>query len=119
MREIKFRQAIFEGGKFLRFHYWGFVGYKHEFIGPIKISGINCQYDIKKSDQHIGLKDKNNKSIFEKDIYKEGRQLLQVIFSSGSFMGDYANGSSLRFIAYEDIEIIGNVHESIDFAKAT
>ena len=113
MKEIKFRQAIFEGDKFIRFHHWGYVGYRAEFIGPIKIFGINCQYDIKESDQYIGLEDKKNKSIFEKDIYKEGKRLLQVIFSSGSFMGDYANGSALRFIAYEDIEIIGNMHENL------
>ena len=48
--------------------------------------------------------------IFEGDQYLEGKRLWTVVWATGCFMGDYANGSGQRYINYEDIEICGNIH---------
>jgi len=119
MRDIKFRQAIFKDGKFDRFHYWGYVGHKEEFIGPINISGINLPYDVRGSDQFIDKKDYNDNDLWENDIIKDvdGDILLvtwnrlRVRFSlkheDGSMFG-YHFGSIDKGAPFHRI---GNIHE--------
>lgn len=114
---IKFRQAIFEKGKFARWHYWGFIGHRSEFIGPLTISGINLQYKIMDSQQFSGEKDIFNKNIYEGDkIINQGRNNKfphPIIFYEGRFLGDYG-GLYYDFaqeIERERIEVVGNIHE--------
>jgi len=114
---IRFRQAIFENGKFIRWHYWGFIGFRNEFIGPITIAGINIKCDVMDSQQFTGEKDINNVDIYEGDkIINQSRNERHphpIVFIEGKFVGDYG-GLYYDFsqeIERERIEVVGNIHE--------
>jgi len=128
MKELKFRQAIFKDGKFIRFHYWGFVGYRNEFIRPINISGINLPYTILESEQYIGQKDNMGKDIFKGDIFKTLKGIVGII--------DYHHNKTFYYFKHKNIwgsgskyviksipwiikngEIIGNIHENKELLK--
>lgn len=64
MREIKFRQAIMRNGKFVSWHYWGFIS-EGNFSSP-----SNDWVMGEKSLQFTGLKDKNGKEVYEGDILR-------------------------------------------------
>ncbi len=128
MKKIKFRQAIFENNKFIRFHYWGFVGYRDEFIGPIEISGINCQYDIKESEQYIGQKDKIEKEIFKGDVFKTVKGIIGIIdyhYNKTFYYFKHKNiwGDSSKYVTksipwiIKNGEIIGNIHKNKELLK--
>lgn len=63
MRDIKFRQPIFDKGKFYKWHYWGFIG-GDQFVGVI--SPISDA--MKTSQQYTGLKDSQNIEEYYGDI---------------------------------------------------
>ena len=69
MREIKFRQPIYDKkGNFIRFHYWGWMS-EGAFITPLSM-GHNVKKE--KGLKFTGLRDKNGKEIFEGDILSGG-----------------------------------------------
>ena len=114
---LKFRQAIFEKGKFARWHYWRFIGYRNDFIRPIIISGIKLQYKIMDSQQYTGERDFYDKEIYEGDkITNQSRNNKDphpIIFFKGKFLGNYG-GLFYDFsqeIEIERIKVVGNIHE--------
>jgi len=131
-REIKFRQLVKKG----QWHYWGFLEtdrYKG-FITPLTSTGD--KYQIPESSQFTGLKDKNGKEIYERDIVKmidspsnwtfkgdEKETLWEVVFENGMFIPK--NGETY-YNDFEDCygeeiflgnnwsyyEVIGNIYEN-------
>jgi len=122
MREIKFRQAIFSDGKFLKWHYWGFID--NSFVGVVS----PLEEAIKHSQQFTGLHDKNGEEIWEGDIidgiFVEGDEFgkSEVIFQDGAFSLKLKYGQR-EYIPclYEandnHIKVIGNIYENGDLLK--
>ncbi len=74
MRKIKFRQAIFQNSEFNHWHYWGFVGYRDEFVGPITITGLRNTYKVQPSERYTGIKDEEGLEIdwWDGDLLRKG-----------------------------------------------
>lgn len=74
--------------------------------------------------EYTGLKDKNNKEIYEGDILFEsfGERYYKVIFENGSFRaefkGDFEEHSfDLIDVAAQGCEIVGNIYENPELLK--
>lgn len=122
MREIKFRawvkekKAIFE---VISIDYvTKKVTYLLERVGHL----LNIRHD-KFNDiglmQYTGLKDKNNKEIYEGDILFEsfGERNHKVVFENGSFRaefkGDFEEYSfDLIDVVAQGYEVVGNIYEN-------
>lgn len=117
MREIKFRQPIFDNGKFIKFHYWGTLDKGLSFIAPITGKGD----DIRKSQEYTGQNDKNGNEIWEGDITNMGVIEFQ---NNLNWDGGGSEHSGFYFKTYEDCgdlewydclidcEVIGNVWQN-------
>ena len=134
-RPIKFRQAIFKDGKFHHWHYWGYVSHRDEFVAPITIGqqSWNKTYDVKDSQQYIGLRSgpvSTGKEIYEGDIIKASYESEEPDICEVAYLGD--NGypafdlvpyletdcNSLSYYkAVGDMAVIGNIHENPELLK--
>lgn len=119
MREMKFRMPIFENGKFKQWHYWGWCGIEDEFISP------HQGYRKSPSYQFTGLKDKNDKDIYEGSIIihngRNGYKPHEVIFdvTKAAFCGSYGINYPLQEGEFysQSIEVVGNIHETPELLK--
>ena len=113
MRQIKFREPIFNNdGSFDKFHYWGFVD-EGSFTG---ISDLDIAKE--KSQEYTGLKDKNNKEIYEGDVYVNHIGNTNYI-NFVEFKADvgYELGEMDIKGKINSVRIIGNIYENPELIK--
>jgi uncharacterized phage protein (TIGR01671 family) len=113
MRPIKFR-VWYRGHLYDRANLYIEPDYTRVEI--IKGRGNNVHTDSEKAKlmQFTGLLDKNGKEIYERDVYKIGDKIFEVIFESGAFVlkhGTEKNRHRLHNATHNG-EVIGNVCEN-------
>nr|DAP15138.1 MAG TPA: YopX protein [Caudoviricetes sp.] len=122
MREIKFRawvkekKAIFE--VILIDYVTKKVTYLLERVGHLLSIRDAKFYDVELM-QYTGLKDKNNKEIYEGDILFEsfGERYYKVVFENGSFKAEVEGDFEEYFFDLIDVvaqgyEVVGNIYEN-------
>lgn len=69
-------------------------------------------------EQCTGLKDKNDKLIYEGDIVDDGEQYTKIVFDKSCFCYDDGSGfyDDLDFY-YTHCEVIGNIHENSELLE--
>lgn len=121
MREIKFR------GKCMFSNEWvyGDLIHKRHDRNALMIQdekGLGSDVVPESVGQFTGLRDKNNKEIYEGDIVlsklKRARkydEILQICFDDSEYCGKDKHGSSTSLSLLEDyhtVEVIGNIHDN-------
>ena len=120
MREIKFRAFIKELNEIREVEYINFLKKMISFPNKFcKEYYLNADFDEIELMQYTGLKDKNNKEIYEGDILFEsfGEKYYKVVFENGSFRaefeGDFEEHSfDLIDVVAQGCEIVGNIYEN-------
>ena len=127
MREIKFRawvkekKAIFE--VILIDYVTKKVTYLLERVGHL-LSIRDAKFNDVELMQYTGIKDKDNKEIYEGDILFEsfGERYYKVVFENGSFKAEF-NGDfdeysfDLIDVVAQGCEIVGNIYENSELIK--
>jgi hypothetical protein len=127
MREIKFRawvkdrKAIFE--VVLINYVTKKVTYLLERVGHL-LSIRDAKFNDVELMQYTGLKDKNNKEIYEGDILFEsfGERYYKVVFENGGFRaefkGDFDEHSfDLIDVVAQGCEVVGNIYEDSELME--
>jgi uncharacterized phage protein (TIGR01671 family) len=100
MRKIKFRAWDKEKGML---HYDGI------FNSPNFFDNSNLM-------QFTGLKDKNEKEIYEGDVVKDVGIIGEIIYVECSFRINPEGNKKIEFteslLNYDNLEVIGNIHEN-------
>ena len=120
MREIKFRAWIKEVDEIREVEYINFwkkmISFPNKFC---KEYYLNADFDEIELMQYTGLKDKNNKEIYEGDIVKlranHGIGVVKYYDEWGAFVIEYIKPRPLAVLGNyykENIEILGNIYEN-------
>ena len=124
MREIKFR-AWHKGKKIIGNVLGIDILHKEIFFSN---ENVDCyeHVDFKNIElmQYTGLKDKNNKEIYEGDILSDGnvKNLYKVIFKNGRFITEY-NGDFEEYsfdlidVVAQSCEVVGNIYENPELTE--
>jgi len=109
MRELKFRIWCEEWNKFL---YWGYVD---DMLVPAQLPDHSLLYIEEHSEQRLNIFDINGYAPYEKDIIRnyrpDGTYTVEVIHDMEEWLQNYGYAEE-EFAEYNEIEIIGNVHEN-------
>lgn len=127
MREIKFRAWVKEKKAIFEVILIDYVTKKVTYIVERTGHLLNIRHD-KFNDvelmQYTGLKDKDNKEIYEGDILFEsfGEKYYKVIFENGGFRaefkGDFEEYSfDLIDVVAQGCEIVGNIYENPELTE--
>ena len=127
MREIKFRAWVKEKKAIFEVILIDYVTKKVTYIVERTGHLLNIRHD-KFNDvelmQYTGLKDKDNKEIYEGDILFEsfGEKYYKVIFENGGFRaefnGDFEDHSfDLIDVVAQSCEVIGNIYENPELTE--
>ena len=122
MREIKFRAWVKDRKAIFEVISIDYVSKKVTYIVERTGHLLNIRHD-KFNDvelmQYTGIKDKDNKEIYEGDILFEssGERYYKVVFENGSFRaefkGDFEEYSfDLIDVVAQSCEVIGNIYEN-------
>lgn len=121
MREIKYRQALMDFGKFCGWHYWGFIGGK--FVEPAFSDRSGVEPALKHSQEYTGLKYKNGKEIYEGDIVEatilpapNGNGVKGLVeYLQGQFDIDFNRGGGNRRYSIRERQLLGRPNTIQDF----
>ncbi len=127
MREIKFRAWVKDRKAIFEVISIDYVSKKVTYIVERTGHLLNIRHD-KFNDvelmQYTGIKDKDNKEIYEGDILFEsfGERYYKVVFENGSFRaefkGDFEEYSfDLIDVVAQGCEIVGNIYENPELIK--
>lgn len=120
MRDIKFRAFDKDLKQILKVKE---IDFEHRIV-TLKISKLAIKkipFENVELLQYTGLKDKNEKEIFEGDIIVHNNHKFEVVWDSTRFIGLDNDRSGKGYCCYVDscykdgsssIEVIGNIYES-------
>lgn len=122
MREIKFRAWVKDRKAIFEVILIDYVSKKVTYIVERTGHLLNIRHD-KFNDaelmQYTGLKDKNNKEIYEGDILFEsfGERNYKVVFENGSFRAEFKGDFEWHHFDLIDVvaqgcEVVGNIYEN-------
>lgn len=123
MREIKFRGKRLDNVEWITGDLIRISG--HTFIFPDPAPNGFDQYMVDPATvgQYTGLKDENNKEIYEGDIISDGRQFNVKWDSRGAcWTGEMHNDPQQQLdlvflITHKQTRIIGNIHDNPELLK--
>ena len=127
MREIKFRVWVKEKKTIFEVVLIDYVSKKVTYLLE-RVGHLLSIRDAKFNDvelmQYTGLKDKNNKEIYEGDILSDGNdeKPYKIIFENGSFRaefkGDFEEYSfDLIDVVAQGYEVVGNIYENSELME--
>ena len=141
MKKIKFRQAIFKDGIFHHWLYWGYVGHRDEFVGPITIgqSSWNKTYEVKESQQFTGVRCgpvSLGVEIYEGDIVSYSRNQADEVYDGSGYVTEtftrivkwdeeitgykpfnIYDSDCDKFVSMSSVEVVGNKWENPELSE--